>query len=345
MRYNTLGKTDISVSAVCLGSMTWGHQNTEADAFEQMDYAIDQGINFIDTAEMYSVPTQADTYGRTETIIGKWLKARGNRDQIVIATKVAGPSRIKHIRGGKACLDQQNIRAAIEGSLQRLGTDTIDLYQLHWPDRNTNFFGKLSYQHDANEQLTPILETLNALSDLVKEGKVRAIGLSNETAWGVMKFLQLAEQYALPRVCSIQNPYNLLNRTFEMSLAEVAHREELGLMAYSPLAFGALTGKYRDGARPEGARISLFKEFKRYFTPSALTATEKYCQLAEDHGLTPAQLALAFVNQQNFLTSNIIGATSMQQLSDNIATSNIKLSTELLTSIDQLHAEHTFPAP
>lgn len=345
MHYNTLGKTDIQVSSICLGSMTWGHQNTREDAFSQLDYAIDQGINFIDTAEMYSVPTQSGTYGATETIIGEWLGARGNRDNVVIATKVAGPSRIKHIRDGNARLDQKNIRAAIEGSLKRLGTDYIDLYQLHWPDRNANFFGKLSYQHDENEQQTDIVETLNALSELVQEGKIRTVGLSNETAWGTMKFLYHAEQQQLPRVSSIQNPYNLLNRTFETNLAEVSHRETVGLLAYSPLAFGALTGKYHNGARPDGARITLFKEFKRYFTSSAITATEKYCQLAQDNGLSPAQLALAFVNQQPFITSNIIGATSLQQLVENIDSTKIQLSDEVIANIDDIHAQHTFPAP
>ena len=229
--------------------------------------------------------------------------------------------------------------------MKRLVTDYIDLYQLHWPDRNTNVFGKLSYQHHENEQQTPIHETLEALSELVQEGKIRSIGLSNETAWGAMTFLQIADELKLPRVCSIQNPYNLLNRTFEMSLAEVAHRENLGLMAYSPLAFGALTGKYRNGERPKDARMTIFKEYKRYFTPSALTATEKYCQLAENHGLTPAQLALAFVNQQYFLTSNIIGATSLLQLADNIKSIDLILPPETLESINKIHAEHTFPAP
>ena len=345
MRTNTLGKTGIRVSALCLGSMTWGHQNTEEEAFAQMDYAADHDINFIDTAEMYSIPTQAKTYGLTETIIGRWLKSRGSRENIVIASKVAGPSRIKHIRGGKARLDASNIRTAIEGSLRRLGTDYIDLYQLHWPDRNTNVFGKLNYQHNEDEQQTPIHETLTVLSELVQQGKVRAIGLSNETAWGAMTFLQTAKEYKFPRICSIQNPYNLLNRTFEMSLAEIAHREDVGLLAYSPLAFGALTGKYRNAARPQNARMTLFKEYKRYFTPSAVTATEKYCQLAEDNGLTPAQLALAFVNQQGFLTSNIIGTTSMQQLMGNIKSVNLTLSPEIINSINAIHTEHTFPAP
>jgi len=325
--------------------MTWGHQNTEAEAFEQLDYAVERGINFIDTAEMYSVPTQPDTYGASESIIGKWLKQSCNRDKTIIATKVAGPSRIKHIRGGKARLDRENIIKAVEGSLRRLQTDFIDLYQLHWPDRNANFFGKLAYKHDDKEQSTDIRETLDVLAELVEVGKIRSIGLSNETPWGVMKFLSLAEQYDLPRVASIQNPYNLLNRTFEMALAEISHREDIGLLAYSPLAFGALTGKYRNNSKPDGARLSLFREFKRYLTDASISSIEKYSELAETNELSPAQLALAFVNQQPFVTSNIIGATSLNQLQDNIDALSITLDDELINAIEKIHQEHTYPAP
>ena len=274
MRYNSLGNTEIKVSQLCLGTMTYGAQNSENEAFEQMDMAIDYGINFFDTAEMYSVPTSPKTYGLTETIIGNWLKQKNCRDKIIIATKVAGPSRIKHIRNGKARLDKNNIQAAIEGSLKRLQTDYIDLYQLHWPDRNTNFFGSLSYQHQTDAIETPIEETLSVLADLIQQGKIRSIGISNETAWGAMRFSHLAKQLHLPRIVSIQNPYNLLNRSFELNLAEISHREHVGLLAYSPLAFGVLTGKYLDGQQPEEARCTLFKEFKRYFTSGAITATE-----------------------------------------------------------------------
>lgn len=348
MNYKPLGNTSIEVSSLCLGSMTWGHQNDEADAFAQIDYALEQGINFVDTAEMYSVPTQANTYGATEKIIGRWLATRKQRDKVIIASKVAGPSRIKHIRDGKACLDRDNIHQAIDGSLQRLQTDYIDLYQLHWPDRKTNFFGQLNYQAPSAMDAaasTPIEETLSALAELVTAGKVRAIGLSNETPWGVMQFLQLAERLALPRVVSIQNPYNLLNRSFELALAEIAHHEQVGLLAYSPLAFGCLTGKYLNPKQAQGARCSLFKEFKRYFTPSAVAATQKYVALAHDIGLTPVQLALSFIQQQTFLNSTIIGATSMQQLKENVACQNIKLSKDTLKAIETIHAEHTYPAP
>lgn len=348
MDYRPLGNTSIEVSSLCLGSMTWGHQNSEADAFAQIDYALDHGINFIDTAEMYSIPTQADTYGATEKMIGRWLATHKQRDKVIIASKVAGPSRIKHIRGGKARLDRNNIHQAIDGSLQRLQTDYIDLYQLHWPDRKTNFFGQLNYQAPSATETassTSIEETLSALAELVAAGKVRAIGLSNETPWGVMQFIQAAERLGLPRVVSIQNPYNLLNRSFELALAEITHHEQVGLLAYSPLAFGCLTGKYLTPELAQGARCSLFKEFKRYFTPSAMAATQKYVALAHDIGLTPVQLALSFIQQQFFLNSMIIGATSMQQLEENIASCDATLSSSTLAAIETIHAQHTYPAP
>ncbi|MGH1428168.1 MAG: NADP(H)-dependent aldo-keto reductase [Arenicella sp.] len=345
MRYNSLGNTDINVSALCLGTMTFGGQNTESDAFEQLNYAVDQGINFIDTAEMYAIPTSPKTYGVTEEIIGNWFTQINNRHDIVLATKVTGPSRIKHIREGKARLNKTNITEAIEGSLKRLKTDYIDLYQLHWPDRNTNFFGSLSYKHDDNAIETPIEETLDALSDLVNAGKIRAVGLSNETAWGAMKFLHIAEQLNLPRMVSIQNPYNLLNRSLELALAEIVHREGISLLSYSPLAFGSLTGKYINNAQPKNARCTLFKEYKRYFTPSSLQATEKYAAVAQQHNLSLAQMALAFVNQQSFLTSNIIGATSLVQLKENIRSKDILLSEENVLAINDIHSQHTYPSP
>ena len=345
MHYHSLGNTDIKVSELCLGTMTFGGQNTQADAFEQLNFAIEHGINFIDTAEMYAIPTSPKTYGDSERIIGNWLKKSGKRQDVILATKVTGPSRIKHIRKGKARLDKQNIQEAIEGSLARLQTDYIDLYQLHWPDRNTNFFGSLSYQHKEDSIDTPIEETLFALADLVESGKVRAIGLSNETAWGAMKFLQIAEQLNLPRMAAIQNPYNLLNRSFELSLAEVAHREQLGLLAYSPLAFGTLSGKYINNVKPKKARCTLFKEYKRYFTPSSILATEQYAKLAKQNDLSPVQMALAFVNQQSFLISSIIGATSVSQLKENILSKDISLSKEVISEINSIHALHTYPSP
>lgn len=348
MRYKTLGKTDIQVSALCLGTMTYGGQNTQAEAFEQLDYATEQGINFIDTAEMYAVPTSPKTYGDTERIIGQWLQQSKQRQNIVLATKVTGPSRIKHIRAGKARLDKENIETAINGSLERLKTDYIDLYQLHWPDRNTNFFGSLNYTHDNNAIETPIEETLLALSELVKAGKVRTIGISNETAWGAMTFLHAAEKLGLERIVSIQNPYNLLNRSVELNLSEISHREHVSLLAYSPLAFGALTGKYRNDQKPENARCSLFREYKRYFTAASIAAVEEYALLAEDYDLSLTEMALAFVYNQPCVTSTIIGATTMKQLKENIvysADSKAELPDGLLKELETIHARYTYPSP
>jgi aryl-alcohol dehydrogenase-like predicted oxidoreductase len=326
--------------------MTWGEQNTEAQAHEQLDYALSQGINFIDTAEMYSVPPRAETYGLTETYIGTWLKKRSDRDKIILATKVAGPGKIaNHVRGGPR-LNRENIRKAIEDSLQRLQTDYIDLYQVHWPDRSTNFFGQLGYTHNEDEESTPIEETLAALGELVKEGKIRYVGVSNETPWGVMTYLKLAELHNLPRIVTIQNPYNLLNRTYEVGLAEISHREQVGLLAYSPLAFGVLSGKYLGGARPAGARITLFERFDRYTKNEyAIKATEAYVQLAQKHGLDPAQMALAYVNSRSFLTSNIIGATTMAQLKADIASIDLELDDDVLEAIEAIHQQHPNPCP
>lgn len=346
MKYKPLGRTDLTVSQICLGTMTWGEQNTEPDAHEQLDAAIGAGINFIDTAEMYPVPPRAQTYGLTETYIGTWLAKRGNRDKVILATKVTGRSgSFPYLRDGKPCLDRRNIEAALNDSLKRLQTDYVDLYQLHWPDRNTNFFGQLGYQHKADEVTVPIAETLQVLGDLVKSGKVRHIGLSNETPWGTMTFLCSAEQQGLPRVASIQNPYNLLNRSFEVGLAEVAHREDTGLLAYSPLGFGMLSGKYLHGARPHGARLTLFDRFTRYTHNIARWATQAYVELAEKHGLDPAQMALAFVNSRSFLTSTIIGATSMEKLHDNIKSIDIELSTDVIEGIENIHRQSPNPAP
>jgi aryl-alcohol dehydrogenase-like predicted oxidoreductase len=344
MKYSLL--SNLKVSSICLGTMTWGEQNTEAQAHEQLDYALSQGINFIDTAEMYSVPPRAETYGLTETYIGTWLKKRSDRDKIILATKVAGPGKIaNHVRGGPR-LNRENIRKAIEDSLQRLQTDYIDLYQVHWPDRSTNFFGQLGYTHNEDEESTPIEETLAALGELVKEGKIRYVGVSNETPWGVMTYLKLAELHNLPRIVTIQNPYNLLNRTYEVGLAEISHREQVGLLAYSPLAFGVLSGKYLGGARPAGARITLFERFDRYTKNEyAIKATEAYVQLAQKHGLDPAQMALAYVNSRSFLTSNIIGATTMAQLKADIASIDLELDDDVLEAIEAIHQQHPNPCP
>ncbi|HLD66788.1 MAG TPA: NADP(H)-dependent aldo-keto reductase [Pseudomonas sp.] len=345
MDLRNLGRSDLKVSALCLGSMTWGEQNSEVEAFAQLDRARAAGINFLDTAEMYPVPPRAETYGRTEQIIGQYFKARGNRADWVLASKVAGPGNgIGYIRSGQLKHDRAHIVAALDASLERLQTDWIDLYQLHWPERSTNFFGQLGYQHQ-EQAFTPLRETLEVLAEQVKAGKIRHIGLSNETPWGTLKYLQLAESLDLPRMVSIQNPYNLLNRTFEVGLAEIAQREDCGLLAYSPLAFGMLSGKYANGARPAKARISLYSRFTRYTNPQAEAACARYVALAREQGLDPAQMALAFVNSRPFVTSNIIGATSLEQLESNLASAELKLSDEVLEGIEAIHRSQPNPAP
>ncbi|SIS23510.1 Predicted oxidoreductase [Aquipseudomonas alcaligenes] len=345
MEYRQLGRSDLQVSALCLGSMTWGEQNSEAEGFAQIDRAKACGINFLDTAEMYPVPPRRDTYGATERIIGNYFKARDDRADWVLASKVAGPGNgIDYIRGGQLKHNRQHIVAALDDSLKRLQTDWIDLYQLHWPERSTNFFGQLGYRHQ-EQDFTPLQETLEVLGEQVKAGKIRHIGLSNETAWGAMKYLQLADRLDLPRAVSIQNPYNLLNRSFEVGLAEVAMREQCGLLAYSPLAFGMLSGKYENGARPANARITLFSRFARYTNPQAIAACSRYVALAKEHGLDPAQMALAFVTRQPFVTSNIIGATSLEQLESNLGSLSLELSDELLDAIEAIHREQPNPAP
>ncbi|MBF8222587.1 NADP(H)-dependent aldo-keto reductase [Halomonas sp. 328] len=343
MQTRPLGDTGIDVSRLCLGTMTFGEQNSEAEAHEQLDRAVAFGINFIDTAEMYPVPPQADTQGRTERYIGSWLKARGSRDDVIIASKIAGPG-MDYLRGGSR-LTREQIHQAVETSLERLQTDYIDLYQLHWPDRYTNFFGRLGYEPKEEEVATPLEESLSALKELVDSGKVRAIGLSNETPWGLMQSLRLAERLDLPRVASIQNPYNLLNRTFEVGLAEIAHRENVGLLAYSPLAFGVLSGKYLDGNWPPKARLTLYERFQRYNSESAMEATRAYVAIAQEHGLDPAQMALAFVNSRPFLTSNIIGATTMEQLESNLASESLKLEPAVLEAIEAVHRRQPNPCP
>jgi aryl-alcohol dehydrogenase-like predicted oxidoreductase len=347
MQYRQLGNTDLKLSVIGLGTMTWGQQNTEAEAFEQLDYAMDRGINFIDTAEMYPVPPRPATQGRTEAYIGNWLARRGQRDRIVLASKVTGRgdrnTGMEHIRGGPR-LSRDHIREAIEASLARLQTDYLDLYQVHWPERVTNFFGQLDYRHVEDDSIE-IEESLEALSELVKEGRVRHIGLSNETAWGAMTWVRLAKERNLPLVVSIQNPYNLVNRTFEVGLAEVAMREKVGLLAYSPLAFGVLSGKYLDGQRPADARLTLFERFTRYTNERTSAATADYVALAREHGLDPAQMALAFVNSREFVTSNIIGATTMEQLRSNIDSIDLTLEKEVMKAINAIHNRNPNPAP
>lgn len=345
MELRQVGRTGSYVSALCLGSMTWGEQNTQAEAFEQMDYAIGQGINCIDCAEMYPVPPRATTQGRTEEYIGHWLRARGGRKQLFLASKVSGRADwLPWIRGGPV-LSRQHIVQAVETSLKRLQTDYLDLYQLHWPDRDTNFFGKLGYQHPASDPSIALEESLQALGELVQAGKVRHIGLSNETPWGLMHCLQLAESLGLPRLVSIQNPYSLLNRSFEVGLAECALREQVGLLAYSPLAFGALSGKYLHNQWPAGARITLYKRFSRYTNPQAIAATEHYVALAREHNLDPAQMALAFVTSRAFVTSTIIGATNMVQIKNNIASAQVSLPEPLLNALEAIHTRQPNPAP
>ena len=346
MEYRELGNSGTKVSVICLGTMTYGEQNTEAEAFEQMDYALATGVNFFDTAELYSIPPKAETYGRTETIIGNWLHARKNRDQLVLASKIAGPGEgwVDHIRHGQTRFNRAHIETALNQSLQRLRTDYIDLYQLHWPERKTNFFGKLGFE-PRPDSYTPMTEILEVLAELVQAGKIRYLGLSNETPWGVMQFLMAADKLGLPRIVSVQNPYNLLNRSYEIGLAEISWREVCGLLAYSPLGFGVLSGKYLHGASPAGARLTLYPDYTRYSSPEALSATEKYVALAQTHNLNPAQMALAYVNSQPFLTSNIIGATSMEQLKINIGSIDLQLTDEILAAIETIHTQHPNPSP
>jgi aryl-alcohol dehydrogenase-like predicted oxidoreductase len=344
MKYRPLGRTGLEVSLIGLGTMTFGQQNSEAEAHEQLDHALAQGVNFIDTAEMYPVPPMAETQGRTETFIGSWLKKRGGRDRVVVATKFTGPADMPWIRGGPRT-SRSHIRQAVEASLKRLQTEYVDLYQVHWPDRKTNYFGRLGYTAAEDVNAIPIEETLEALAELVTAGKVRHIGVSNETPWGVMEYLRLSRDRNWPRIVSIQNPYNLLNRSFEIGLAEFAHREQVGLLAYSPLAFGVLSGKYLDGARPDGARLTLFSRFQRYTGEAPETAVRDYVALARKHGLDPAQMALAYVNSRPFTTSTLIAATTMAQLRVNLASVELVLPAEVLEGIERIHRRCTNPCP
>lgn len=349
MEYRSLGRTDIEVSTIGLGTMTFGEQNSEAEGHQQLDYAFDQGVNLIDTAEMYPVPPRAETYGSTERIIGTWLKKSSKRNKVILATKVAGPGAVlgvKHLRGGDNRLDRDNIFAAVDASLKRLQTDYIDLYQLHWPSRSSNFFGKLGYQHpEVEEVVLPIEETLDALGELVRAGKVRHVGLSNETPWGLHRYLHLAQTTGREQIVSIQNPYSLLNRSFEIGLAEMAIREDVGLLAYSPLAFGVLSGKFLNGARPPESRIARWSRFARYTNEQGDRATVGYAEVAAKHGLSMAQMALAFVRQQPFVTSVLIGATTMEQLRTNLASASVTLGPEVLQDVEAVHRSQPNPCP
>jgi aryl-alcohol dehydrogenase-like predicted oxidoreductase len=347
MEYRRLGRTDLNVSLICLGTMTWGQQNTEADGHAQMDYALDQGINFFDTAELYSIPPRPETQGSTERIIGSWFKARGSRDKVVLATKVIGRSDNTWFRddGSKGELSRAQIEEAVNKSLKRLQTDYIDLYQIHWPDRPMPWGSNPTIFRHQEGPSHPIAETVEIMTDLVKAGKIRHFGLSNESAWGTMTFLKHADAKGQARVQSVQNAYNLLNRTYEVALAEVTMHENVSLLAYSPLAQGYLTGKYLDGARPAGARTTLFSRGQRYENPTAEAAIRKYIALAKEFGLDPAQMALAFVSSRPFLTSNIIGATSMEQLKTDIASIDVTITPELEERINAIHVEHCNPCP
>jgi aryl-alcohol dehydrogenase-like predicted oxidoreductase len=345
MALRPLGQSALQVPDICLGTMTFGEQTGEADAHAQLDYALGEGVNFIDTAEMYAVPPRAETCGTTETIVGNWL-ARQPRDKIILATKVAGPSRnLSWIRKGPLALDRANIRAAVEGSLSRLQTDYIDLYQIHWPARNQAMFGQWQFDPSNEREVTSIREQLEALAELVREGKVRQIALSNEHPWGIMQFARLAEEHGLPRIASTQNAYNLLNRTFETGLAEVCYRENVGLLAYSALAFGHLTGKYLSNPEAPG-RITQWPAFgQRYSKPNVAPAVAAYAALAQRHGLTLAQLALGFVHSRWFVSSTIIGASSLAQLKETLPATRTPISKEILAEIDAIHLQYTNPAP
>ena len=346
MNYKKLGSTNVDVSTICLGTMTWGEQNSKADGFEQMDYAIDNGVNFWDTAEIYAIPMREETYGETENIIGEWFKKTKKRDKVILATKVSGPTSKEYIRGGGCSYDKKSMSEALEKSLKRMQTDYIDLYQLHWPERNTNFFGKQGYEHDSNEKnWIAFEEILENLKKFVDAGKIRYVGLSNETAWGLAKCLELSKLKNLPKMMAVQNPYNLLNRTYEVGLAEISVREQSGLLAYSPLAFGYLTGKYRNNNMPKGSRIDLFKDFTRYNNENSIKAIEEYYKISQKFNLDFAQMSIKFCEIQPFVTSVIIGATTMQQLKTNVESVNVKLNNEIINEINEVQKKYPNPCP
>ena len=345
MKYRKLGNTDLDVSVICLGTMTYGEQNTQNEGFEQMDYALEQGINFFDTAELYAIPPRKETYGKTEEIIGNWFKKKKNRSKVILATKVSGPG-LNWIRGGENQYNKKNLNEAVNQSLKRLQTDYIDLYQLHWPERKSNYFGKLGYEHKDDNEWNEFEDILISLNEIIKSGKINYIGLSNETAWGLSKFLEISKLKNLPRVVSVQNPYNLLNRTYEIGLAETSIRENSGLLAYSPLASGILSGKYRNGSLPEGSRMKLFGDrFPRYKTKNSNNAVEEYYKIAKMHNLNLAQMSLKFCELQPFMTSVIIGATTMEQLKTDIESVNVKLTDEVMKQINEVQETYTNPCP
>ncbi len=345
MKYTTPPNTDIKVSKICLGTMTFGEQNSEAEGHAQMDYAVANGVNFFDTAEMYSVPARQETYGSTEKILGSWFKKTGKRDEIVLATKIAGPNPNFTYMREKNDFSPASIKFALDQSLQRLQTDYIDLYQLHWPERKTNFFGKRGFESQEDGWEDNIQEVLETLESFIKAGKIKHIGLSNETPWGIMRFLNESKYNHLPKISTIQNPYSLLNRQFEVGSAEICMRENVGLFAYSPLAFGVLSGKFLTGESHPNARIKLFPQFSRYNSAQCNEATQRYSEIAKKHGISLAQMALAFVNQQAFVTSNIIGATTLEQLKENIGSIDLVLSDEIIAEINAVHAVIPDPAP
>jgi len=345
MKYTNLPDTDIKVSKICLGTMTFGQQNTEAEGHAQMDYAVEKGVNFFDTAEMYSIPAHQETYGSTEKIIGNWFKKSGKREEIVLATKIAGPNQNFGYMREKVDFSPASIKYAMENSLKRLQTDYIDLYQLHWPERKTNYFGKRAFKVQEDAWEDNIHEVLETLEGFIKEGKIRHIGISNETPWGIMRFLEESKYHNLPKIKTIQNPYSLLNRQFEVGSAEICIRENVGLFAYSPLAFGVLSGKFLTGESHPNARIKLFPQYTRYSSKQSTEATKLYSEVAKRNGLTLTEMSLAFVTQQPFLTSNIIGATTLEQLKENIESINLTLSENVIKEINRVHAAIPDPAP
>jgi len=346
MKFKKLGDTNLDVSLICLGTMTWGEQNTQEEGFEQMDYAIEKGINFFDTAELYAIPPKEKTYGKTEEIIGNWFRLRKNRDKVILASKIAGPG-LKWIRGGGSQYSPKSIEEALHNSLKRLKTDYIDLYQLHWPERNTNYFGDLDYEHDKEEKNWNSFENiLKTLKKFIDQGKIRYIGISNETPWGFAKFLEIAKEQKLPRIVSVQNPYNLVNRAYEIGMSEISMREKAGLLAYSPLAAGYLTGKYRNNQMPKNSRMDLFYDnYPRYHNERTYEAVDEYFDIAEKKKISLTQLSQAFVNSRDFVTSNIIGATTMEQLKENIDSISISLDQETMDEINLIHQKIPNPAP
>ena len=345
MNYKKLGNTDLDVSTICLGTMTWGEQNTQKEGFEQMNFALDQGVNFFDTAEIYSIPPRQETFGDTEVIIGNWFEKTKKRGKVILASKVCGPMR-EYVRGGGNQFGTKNISEALEGSLKRLKTDYIDLYQLHWPERKTNFFGKLGYEHDDSNEWTQFEDILSDLNKFIDQGKIRHIGLSNETPWGLSKFLELSKSKNLPRMLSVQNPYNLLNRTYEVGLSEMSVREKAGLLAYSPLACGYLSGKYRNNQMPKGTRMERDGDFwTRYSKPNSNQAIDAYYEISKKHKLNFSQMSLKFIEIQPFVTSVIIGATTMEQLKTNIESVNINLPDDVIKEINEIQTIYPNPCP